>query len=432
MSHQTSKGSGEAHAVAGPFTLREAVLLGGALLLLVGSVLPFQVSSTVFANLWVFPGTLFHLGVTLILPLAVAGGFVWRRLVGRPVVRVGSLALDQLGSISAVLSVAYFFFAVVGSLNGAYLLGLFGALAFLAATTLTPFIPAFSADFEPAPGHLLTRPVRPVALRTAAAPAFPKPGPAVSASAPSAAGTAASAPAAAASPGTGSGSSQPAGATGWADSPAPAMASAPAPALASAPAPAAERSAPAGQEQSAHLLPETGALPESGAVQDTGAVPSVAAQSSGDSGQPGRASAWADSRASAPATVQTVERSDRTAQAGQEQPQDELSREAAPSAGAASSPATLSVPAVTPAAAESGDEPFAASLHEEVPTSYQAFWFAVPQTRYALDETTGAVAFTLHPGAWILALEDRGDEFLVQDTDGRLGVLRDLAHVERA
>ena len=84
------------------------------------------------------------------------------------------------------------------------------------------------------------------------------------------------------------------------------------------------------------------------------------------------------------------------------------------------------------ATAEGDDEPFAASLRDEAPANQQAFWFAVPQIRHALDETTGAVAFTLHPGAWILALEDRGHEFLVQDTDGRLGVLRDLAHVERA
>ncbi|WP_336714366.1 hypothetical protein [Arthrobacter sp. USHLN218] len=64
--------------------------------------------------------------------------------------------------------------------------------------------------------------------------------------------------------------------------------------------------------------------------------------------------------------------------------------------------------------------------------TYEAFWFAVGRTRPVFDENTGQVAFTLEPGAWILALQDRGDEFLVQHTDGRVGVLRDLTNIERA
>ena len=67
---------------------------------------------------------------------------------------------------------------------------------------------------------------------------------------------------------------------------------------------------------------------------------------------------------------------------------------------------------------------------EEV--TYEAFWFAVGRTRPTYDENTGEVAFMLEPGAWILALQDRGDEFLVQHTDGRVGVLRDLTNIERA
>jgi len=63
--------------------------------------------------------------------------------------------------------------------------------------------------------------------------------------------------------------------------------------------------------------------------------------------------------------------------------------------------------------------------------AYEAFWFAVPQSRVAVDEHSGAPAFTIEPGGWVLALEDRGGEFLVQNTDGRLGVLRDLSHIER-
>ncbi|MFK0008530.1 hypothetical protein ACIQTZ_15905 [Paenarthrobacter sp. NPDC090520] len=62
---------------------------------------------------------------------------------------------------------------------------------------------------------------------------------------------------------------------------------------------------------------------------------------------------------------------------------------------------------------------------------YEAFWFAVGQPRTAFDERTGAPAFVIEPGGWVLALEDRGHEFLVQDTDGKVGVLRELSNIER-
>jgi hypothetical protein len=84
-----------------------------------------------------------------------------------------------------------------------------------------------------------------------------------------------------------------------------------------------------------------------------------------------------------------------------------------------------------------GREPIGATVdpasrpEESSEPGYEAFWFAVPQPRVAVDEHTGAPAFTIQPGGWVLALEDRGHEFLVQNTDGRLGVLRDLSHVER-
>lgn len=57
-----------------------------------------------------------------------------------------------------------------------------------------------------------------------------------------------------------------------------------------------------------------------------------------------------------------------------------------------------------------------------------AFWFAVPVERH----TEGEHCFVLPPGEWILALEDRGDSFLVQAPDGRRGVLAEVHDVERA
>ena len=65
------------------------------------------------------------------------------------------------------------------------------------------------------------------------------------------------------------------------------------------------------------------------------------------------------------------------------------------------------------------------------PAQYEAFWFAVGSPRQAVGPD-GSPLFALEPGGWILALEDRGDEFLVQNTDGRTGVLRDLRDIERA
>jgi hypothetical protein len=65
-------------------------------------------------------------------------------------------------------------------------------------------------------------------------------------------------------------------------------------------------------------------------------------------------------------------------------------------------------------------------------SQYEAFWFAVSQPRNVVDPSTGQPAFGLEPGQWILALQDRGYEFVVQSPDGRVGVLRELAGIERA
>ena len=102
-------------------------------------------------------------------------------------------------------------------------------------------------------------------------------------------------------------------------------------------------------------------------------------------------------------------------------------------------------------ARQSAAEPAATAVHQQVRSSepigatvdpssrpeesdepvHEAFWFAVAQHRTAVDPHTGAPAFVIEPGGWVLALEDRGHEFLVQHTDGRLGVLRDLSNIER-
>lgn len=76
--------------------------------------------------------------------------------------------------------------------------------------------------------------------------------------------------------------------------------------------------------------------------------------------------------------------------------------------------------------AEQADTPRGAEAAQ-----YEAFWFAVGTRRHAVTPE-GRPAFVLEPGGWILALEDRGHEFLVQNTDGRTGLLRELQDIERA
>jgi hypothetical protein len=119
---------------------------------------------------------------------------------------------------------------------------------------------------------------------------------------------------------------------------------------------------------------------------------------------------------------------------------DAAAREAAEEAARAASatPATAVHPRVDVQQQVRSQEPIGATVdpasrpeeseHEQV---HEAFWFAVAQHRTAVDERTGAPLFGIEPGGWVLALEDRGDEFLVQHTDGRVGVLRDLSNIER-
>lgn len=61
----------------------------------------------------------------------------------------------------------------------------------------------------------------------------------------------------------------------------------------------------------------------------------------------------------------------------------------------------------------------------------QAFWFAVPEPREAVDATTGMPVFTIYPGDWFLGLEDNGSWFKVRDSDGREGLLRNTEGVQR-
>ncbi|WP_102157360.1 hypothetical protein [Zhihengliuella halotolerans] len=161
----------DAVRVAGPFTLREVVVLIAAALILIGSLIPF-VAGTRIVNAWVFSQTQFNQVVFLLGPLLVAAGFAWRRLAGRTRVALFSLTLDQWGSVLGLLAAGYYFFAAVTSMSFSFLLCFVGALALVASTTTAHVVGGFAADFVPGEGYLLARDVKP------SAPAAVEPAPA--------------------------------------------------------------------------------------------------------------------------------------------------------------------------------------------------------------------------------------------------------------
>jgi hypothetical protein len=71
------------------------------------------------------------------------------------------------------------------------------------------------------------------------------------------------------------------------------------------------------------------------------------------------------------------------------------------------------------------------TVRTPVAPSIQAFWFAVPEPREAVDPTTGMPVFTIYPGDWYLSLEDNGSWFKVRDTDGKEGILRNIEGIQR-
>jgi hypothetical protein len=381
--------------VAGRFTVRDITVFGSTLVLLIVSLIPMFEERY---NLWNL-GNLFLLGLGIILPVIVTALFLARRLQPGNVVRIGSLSTDQFASVVASFTLAFFFLATVETFSLAALFGLIGALGLLAATVLGPHLPYLSADFKgraETPAHPVARESavpehRPVALKKLKKPMLsrqskqPEPGPV-------AAGTS----------GAGAGVVPPASGEHVGAMPG------------------------AGAVPGAGVVPPAGASGEAvGAKPNAGVVPPA----SGESGK----QAQAPAQSQAGAFEARVPAGEGTSPARETGPARETST--ADRAGAASdlTPPTMATPKVTYPPTQIGAtvDPSSRPEESENGNHYEAFWFAVPQPRTAVDEKTGAPAFIIEPGGWVLALEDRGHEFLVQNTDGRLGVLHDLTHVER-
>ncbi|WP_255771290.1 hypothetical protein [Pseudarthrobacter sulfonivorans] len=402
-------------AVLGPFTIRDVTVFAATLILLVASLLPIFLGRF---NLW-NAGSLFFLGLGIVLPLIASALFASRRLAPKTKVRVGSLSVDQFASVVASFALAFFFLAAAAAYVPSLLVGLVGSVVLFAATVLSRFIPFFAGDFqgrEETPAHVMARESA-VPLPKPHTPKEPK-------------------PAAGADSGSKRSFGIPAGiwpskhhapaSTSPADAAAAPEMTSPA-AGAAAPAAAPVSSAPEVREWTATGDPTP-------ATQAADVVPS-APPVSGPAASAAEETMVADVPAAAgPPADRTAAAA--TASAGAPVP------EAGTHDGGAQAPAP---------ARQSAAEPVATAVHQQVrsaepigatvdPASrpeeadepaHEAFWFAVAQHRTAVDPQTGAPAFVIEPGGWVLALEDRGHEFLVQHTDGRVGVLRDLSNIER-
>ncbi|MCO4276731.1 hypothetical protein NG701_20315 [Pseudarthrobacter sp. HLT3-5] len=400
-------------AVLGPFTLRDLTVFAATLILLVASLLPIFFGRF---NLW-NAGSLFFLGLGIVLPLIVTALFVARRLAPATKVRIGSLSVDQFASVVASFSLAFFFVSTAAAYVPSLLVGLVGSVVLFAGTVLSRFIPYFAGDFlrrDETPAHVMARDSA-VPLPRPHTPKEPKPtaAPVPAASAPAATSAATSARAATPAASAGAFSAQ----TASASASSPAATSSPAASAAVSSAPEVNEWTAAGDPspatQAADVVPSPSAT-------GTSAAPAVAETTAGDIPTAAPAASSPAAAASAPAAPEAA-----THDAGTGVPASARQSAAEPAATAVHQQVRRVEPigaTVDPASRpeESYEEP-----------AHEAFWFAVAQHRTAVDPQTGAPAFVIEPGGWVLALEDRGHEFLVQHTDGRVGVLRDLSNIER-
>lgn len=402
-------------AVLGHFTVRDLTVFAATLILLVASLLPVFFGRF---NLW-NAGSLFFLGLGILLPLIVTALFVARRLAPATKVRIGSLSVDQFASVVASFALAFFFVSAAAAYVPSLLVGLIGSVVLFAATVLGRFIPYFAGDFlgrDETPSHIVARDAE-APLPRPHTPKEAKPAEGAAASRPGASAESRSTAPAASSAGSSAAASS-AGAT------------------AATAAPAAVSSAPEVNDWTAAGEPSL-ATQASDVVPSPSPAPAASATAPSATAHPATApSPTARSAAAHPATAQAPAAPE--PDSAQETMAGDVPVAAASARQSASEPAATAVhQQVTPAQVRSA-EPIGATVDpasrpeetDEQP-AHEAFWFAVAQHRTAVDPRTGAPAFVIEPGGWVLALEDRGHEFLVQHTDGRVGVLRDLSNIER-
>ena len=422
-------------AVLGPFTVRDLTVFAATLILFVASLLPIFGGHY---NLWNL-GNQFFLGLGIILPLIVSALFAARRLAPATKIRVGSLSIDQFASVTASFAVAFFFLTISVAYVPVLLVALIGSVLLFAATVLGRFLPYLSGDFKDraeAPAHVVAREAA-TPLPAVRTPKQPKPQQAAA----DAGSKRRQGSKLFGGAGAGSSAVQPDNGQQVSASSATAPASYPATAAvptAGAPAAGAPNAGvPAGGVAgSAAEGPGAGSdRPVSTAPEAADHAPEVDAgppTQAADVVRSAQAPAAEETQYAAPAGAAAAQGHGASASGGAQQP-------AAQHNGASAVRGTYEPPAATAVHQQVRvEEPIGATVdpssrHDagDDQPHYEAFWFAVAQHRTAFDPHTGAPAFVIEPGGWVLALEDRGHEFLVQHTDGRLGVLRDLSNIER-
>lgn len=416
----TTGGSvGPSEALLGPFTLREVVFGGGVALAFIGTLLPFIDGMVRYANFW-NSMPLFFIGIGILLPVIALALLAGRRL-GSSGLRVGSLSVDQFASVTAVLAATYFFLQTVTIFQVGPLLALIGSLAMLAATVAGPFLPVIKNDFVDRPevsAHTAARPI------IAARPRPPKPAKPAPAAEPAPAATPG-----AATPGTASTDFLPGQGQ-------------------------AHDAVPSGQvgvnPAAATLLQNGAGLYGAGGAGVVGAGAAASGQSGlergASNGTPARGTvdAAATSRDSADSAdyeggahaVGSARESGSTggdsADAAHSQAPTESSGETRVHE-VVRDDSTRTYTADRSAEERNRQEPITATRSADEEPVVEAFWFAVGSPRPVFDEQTGREVFTLDPGDWEVGIEDRGNEFLVQDKrTGAIGILRDLRNIERA
>ncbi|WP_028279477.1 hypothetical protein [Arthrobacter sp. H5] len=463
-----SRTGAASEALVGPFTLRETVLAGSVLIMFIGTLLPFFDS----INFWAF-FPLFFLAIGILLPVAALGLIIARRL-GSPKVRVGSLSADQFASVIASFAAAFFFLHTVTDFGLGQLIGLLGSLGFLAATVGGPLIPPFASDFSGRPASDAHRVARDVAP---AKPRAPKPVAAEQVKQwndPQREQSGGPTQHGAQGQGQGQGPYAPGGGQGTAG--VPTHLGQPDQSQKSGTGAFTGAAAASGSGQQAHHPDASADRGRDGSVQRelstnpeaptpdahldsaVSAVPGVQdkelpSADTGESTYPRSADEdfapqaeisreqaqepAAEREQPAPETtvsprVPTQSTEKASVDSGHVEPAQREAQETVNDAGAATHAPTMAQQVVTGPQAQE-DESISATRDSEDEPMVEAFWFAVGTPRPVVDEQSGAEIFVLQPGDWEVGIEDRGNEFLVQDKrNGRIGVMRDLSNIERA
>lgn len=454
--------SGEApsHAAVGPLTIRDLWVLVSVAIIFVASLMPVVATIAGNFNLW-NTGGLFYIGIGVVLPLAVGGLFLARRLSPENKVRIGSLSIDQFASVVAAFATYFFFTGTVTNFGFVYLVGLIGSLLLLAGTVCAQWIPVLASDFAgraDVPAHMAARDAIPATKRVATA----KPAAVGAGAAGTHYGHGAPRQGAQAVPAqgnqtqgnqgpSGQGQSGAQGAGGWAAAPAAGHASAgqiftpakEANPSQGAPAQSGAEQAGVGAAATNSAAAQTVSAAAPGAAAAKTATNTPAATESEATAQPaaGQGTSPAFSAGKSAGEKTSTETAAMTSQGGAGRPGSDHSssdhsgsdRSDGVQSGAAQG--TAAATTLNPQVAAAAKDSIAATVNPKAaaaPVSVDPFWFAVDRPQNVIDENTRQFLFKLAPGSWILALEDRGNSFLVQDSRGKTGVLLDLVGIERA